>query len=206
MSIFALTRHRTILITALVTVLAGCASMPELSREEWLALHNKTYEDKTAEEVIAAAQEALETTDPRDMTFSHRRDGFLATRPFLYYFVIGAASGTDFYDLTVTELDEGGVRAELYMTRTDSVLAGTPTGGAGGGASVTTIPGNSNPIQSPAAYYAMWKRFDYFLGLEDQWYDCPRIKAAKEADESLWGHTDNVCGIGLSDEPPPPVN
>ena len=198
--------YRLMFVAMLIGFLGGCASLPELSREEWLAFHNKTYENVTTDEVIEAAEKALETTDPRDMTFSHRKDGFLATRPWLYYMVIGAASGTDFYDLTVTELDDGRVRAELYMTRSGSMMAATPNVGGAGGTSVTTIPGNSQPIESTAASYAMWKRFDYFLGLEDQWYDCPRIKALKDADPSIWGHTDNVCGIGLSDDPPPPVD
>ena len=74
-------------------VLVGCASNPELTREEWLDIHNETYPDANAEEVISAAEEVLRTADPNDMRFTHREDGFLATRPFLYYFVLAATTG-----------------------------------------------------------------------------------------------------------------
>ncbi|WP_159299822.1 hypothetical protein [Spiribacter sp. SSL99] len=181
-------------------VLVGCASNPELSREEWLDIHNHTYPDASAEEVISAAEEVLRTADPNDVTFTHREDGFLATRQFLYYFVLAATSGQDFYDLTATEREDGGVDVSLYMSRSESSLVGQPTGG--GGASVTTIPGNASPIQSPAAYFGFWRRIEYFLGQEDTWYTCDRIKAARESREDLWGHTDNICGIGFQDNLP----
>ena len=65
-----------------------------------------------------------------------------------------------------------------------------PTGGGGG--SVTTISGNATPIQSPAVYFGFWRRLEYFLGLEDTWCTCDRIKAARESRDDLSGHTDNT--------------
>ena len=192
---------RRLLTLGLVSlVLVGCASNPELTREEWLDIHNETYPNANAEEVISAAEEVLRTADPNDVRFTHREDGFLATRPFLYYFVLAATTGQDFYDLTVTEREAGGVDVSLYMSRSNSSMIGQPTGG--GGASVTTIPGNATPIQSPAAYFGFWRRLEYFLGSEDTWYTCDRIKAARESRDDLWGHTDNICGIGFQDNLP----
>lgn len=196
------TRQPALTLGFLSLILVGCAAKnPELTREEWLDIHNQTYEEASSEEVIAAAEEVLRTADPNDVTFTHREDGFLSTRPFLYYFVLAATSGQDFYDLSVEERDAGGVIASLYMSRSASTLAGQPTG-AGSGASVTTIPGNAAPVQSPASYFGFWKRVDYFLGLEDDWYTCDRIKEERESREDLWGHTDNICGIGFQDNLP----
>jgi hypothetical protein len=135
------------------------------------------------------------------VTFTHREDGFLATRSFLYYFVLAATVGQDFYDLSVEDRDSGGVSASLYMSRSASNLVGQPTG-SGSGASVTTIPGNASPVQSPSSYFGFWKRVDYFLGLEDVWYTCDRVKEARASREDLWGHTDNICGIGFQDNLP----
>lgn len=194
-----LTRIIAIGVTAFV--LSGCASVPELTRDEWMEFHERTYEDKSTDAVIEAAEAAFRATDPKDIKISHRRDGMMASRPWLIYMVLAAASGTDYYDFTVTETDDGNTRAELYMTRDSTSMYGAPTGG--GGAYAGTLPGNSTPVQSTASYLGMWARIDYFLGLEDEWYDCPKIKAVKEERSRIWGHTDNICGIGFPDEGPP---
>ena len=135
------------------------------------------------------------------MAFTHREDGFLAPRPFLYYFVLAATTGQGFYDLTVTDCEAGGLDVSLYMSRRNSSEVSQPRGGEG--ASVTTIPGNATPIQSPAAYLSFWRRLGYFLSLEDTWYICDKIKAVRESRDDLLGHTDNICGIGFHDNLPP---
>lgn len=59
-----------------LAMLTGCATLPELTREEYLALVNRTYEGTSIEEGLAAAERLFRLADPGDVEFQHFENGF----------------------------------------------------------------------------------------------------------------------------------
>ena len=95
-------KMRTITIGLALAMLAGCATLPELTREEHLALVNRTYEGVTSEEALAAAEKLFRLADPKQVQFQHFENGFRVHRRWLIYAVFSAVRGTDIWDVRTT--------------------------------------------------------------------------------------------------------
>ena len=179
----------------LLVFIGGCARMPELTRDEWLAVTTRTYEGATQDEAFAAVEQVFRLADPEDYRIQHTPDGLIAHRQWLVYFVIGAAVGTDIWTVTAKQ-DTTGVRVSAHVTTAANTLTAVaaPTTTGGTTASPVTIPGNAIPVQSTAIYDLFWARVGYLMGQRDTWMSCKT--ADKRSDEGItFGHTEPLCQI-----------
>ena len=194
-----------IIATAVVFVmLSGCAaSRPDLTREEYLALVNRTYEDTSAEEGLAAAERLFRLADPRQVKFQHFDNGFRVYRRWSVYMVIAAAFGTDIWDVRAAPSGQG-TKLTVHLSRTSSNITGVPTPTAAGDTSATVItsPGTGGvPVDSTAIYDLFWGRMDYLLGRRPEWMTCEEASARRK--EGLtYGPLDALCSVTTDDLAP----
>jgi hypothetical protein len=165
------------LLMIFVLALAGCAQQPPptVAEMDSALLANqqqatRVYANQTPMSVRKAAYQALELLDQSDMKFDVRTNELLATRRSLFYAILAASFGRDWYSfLTVAEGD--GTKATLGF---DSIFT----------ASVipVDIPESfkSNisvsAQQNPADYKLFHDRVEYLLGLRTDWVTCDQTK------------------------------
>ncbi|MFJ0446581.1 hypothetical protein WLU10_24370, partial [Bordetella bronchiseptica] len=69
-------------------LLVGCAAkQPQLTRSEYLKVTQRTYEGKSAEEVLNAAEKLFRLADGDDFKFFHDDDSMSASRSWIVYVV-----------------------------------------------------------------------------------------------------------------------
>ena len=171
-------------------MLTGCATLPELTREEYLALVNRTYEGTSIEEGLAAAERLFRLADPGDVEFQHFENGFRVYRPWLLYMVLAAAAGTDVWDVRAAPV-EGGTRLTVHLSRASSSIVPVP---ATSSATAITSPGPGLPFNSTAIYDLFWGRMDYLLGRRDAWMTCEEAKA-REKEGITYGLLEPLCSL-----------
>lgn len=190
------------ILVAMTLFLAACASQDiELSRDDQIRMAQRSYQNKTPEQVIKAAEIVLRQADPPDFTFFHTPSGFTAYRKWFETLLVASASGTDIWDFrasyepakktTIATVAIGGVASAV------SHIA--PNGSNGWG------PSAPNPEMKPAVYSIFWARVEYVLGLRDEWISC--AKAAVDPEYSrIPGDRLKLCSTfnmdGLTAPPP----
>lgn len=188
---------KRLLLLALPTlVLAGCATVPTpQTRDEWMAIHSRTYPGKTPEEVTAAAEKVLKLAD-HDFRFDYPPGQLIATRPWLVYAVIAAAMGTDYWKVETTPV-QGGTKAVVQISRAAGMVTPSPT--AYGDVSVMSSSMPGQPIQFAPPYEVFWHRVEHQLGLRQDWLSCDDYKHAKRSKAGL----EVLCSVNTDDKPPP---
>lgn len=192
---------RLALITLCIALLSGCAARrPELTRAEYLALVNRTYNGVKPEEALAAAEKLLRLADEDDTTFQHFESGFRAYRKWMLYLVISGSVGTDIWTVTAKAV-EGGTKVTAYLQISGgNVFAPMATGV--GGTSVVTLPGEAGtPINSTAMYDLFWARMDFLLGRQDRWMTCEEA-IARVRKGVTYGFPEGMCGLTVDDRKP----
>lgn len=187
-----------------VAIVSGCAttSMGPSSREDWDSTHVRTYENVTPRQVQDAAEQILKLAD-KDFTFEYPDSGLIATRKWMFYVVISASSGTDYW--TVETKPEGAAtRVVVRVTRAASTIMASPVIGGQGVASMASgTPGF--PLEQRALYKLFWDRMDYFLGKNPVWTTCDSFKERIKVEFPRgWdrGAMDTLCAINTDDRLP----
>ena len=184
----------SVLAVLAAVCLAGCAGQHrQLSREEWLSTTARIYSDVDKETVVGAAERLLRLADGQDFKIQHTEDGLLASRNWMSYVVIAAATGTDYWRLTVTPLPEG-TKATIQVSMQGSAITPMMTAGPGAGTgwTATSGPMTGAVIDGPLLYDIFWARMDYLLGKKTAWMTCADADALRAAGTS-WGNDDPLC-------------
>jgi hypothetical protein len=188
-------RILTPVLLSSVFLLQACASRPEMTREQWLETTSHNYPNHTKEELISAAEEVLRLADKTDMRFAHNREGFMATRNWVVYMVLAATSGVDYWKIETREESEGASIDISVSTAYNTYAASPVVNGSGGNVTTLGMPGT--PVDGNALYELFWERFDFILGLNDNWVQCSEEREFKKQ-RNLWGLTDPLCN-GMSE-------
>jgi hypothetical protein len=184
--------RRTAFVFLLATLLAGCAAQPKpLSREEFLAATTRTYEGKSKEQVIAAAERVLKLADGDDFAFAHNERGFDAVREWSAFALIIFMTGRDYWTFHVAEQPEG-IKASVQVSVFAEGLTPTPTTAGGWVATSSPVAGTGRPVDGPALYELFWTRMDHLLGLRERWMDCKEADALRDAG-TTWGNNSPLC-------------
>ncbi|MGH7310067.1 MAG: hypothetical protein ACREK6_15385 [Candidatus Rokuibacteriota bacterium] len=143
-----------------VLALAGCATAPrpQLSREQWMALKTKDYQDVTPARAYQAAEQLLRLADPEDVTVTYDAEGRLqAVRTWRMW--------TGFFLFTQYGADTWRVRAEPVGTGA-RVMVSVSRAGETGAQPLTGLD------DDPALYDLWWARMEYLLGRATTWLTC----------------------------------
>ncbi len=194
-------RTKTKLTTlAIGALLAGCAQVPQLTREQQLATHVRTYNDVSREEVIAAAERVLRLADEDDFRFSHHPEGFQAVRTWSVYLVLAASFGRDYWSVTTRE-GPNGVDVTAQVNTGAQAVTPQPTT-APGVWTATTGPMAGSPVQGTALYDLFWARMDYMLFKRNDWMPC-NTAHDRVAAGSVFGNVEPLCnGFNVDDYTP----
>lgn len=192
--------QRIVFIAILLAFMSGCAApRPQMSRTEWLAMTQRDYVGVTKDQALEAAEKLLRLADGDDFQITHTEEGLSATRNWLAYLVIAAASGTDFWAIKATPIKEG-VRVSMQVNTQSQAVS--PMATTGNNWTATTMPMSGSPVTGTAIYDVFWARLDYLLGKTTQWMTC------ETADERVskkitWGNNEALCnGFNMKDENP----
>lgn len=196
-------RATIIMLVAVFTV--GCATTPppEMTRQEYLALVNRTYDGASAEEVLAATEKLFRLADPDDVKFQHFDNGLRVHRPWMIYVVLAATVGTDVWDVRVAPT-QGGTRITVHLSTTTGSITGAPMTTSGGHTytqAITTPPAGGIPVSSTAVYDLFWARLDYLLGRRDDWMTCEEV-TARVKKGFVYGSTEALCSVTTDDLAP----
>jgi len=158
-------------LVAAVVLIGGCATTPDpMDRDEFLNTTVRHYKNVSIDEFFRAAENLFLLLDPNDVEFSYPdRNSMIVSRSWLQYMVIAAASGKNTYRIRV-ESNNGGIKAQIYISHDGSGIAAHPTGS--GGASAFSTPGAKEGVNTPAVYDLFWARMDYLLEESDYWPTC----------------------------------
>lgn len=192
---------RGMFLLAVAFVIQGCAvETPTMTREEWLAVSSRTYENVTKDEALAATETILDLADGDDFNISHSQDGLYASRNWVVYLLIGGASGTDYWKVDAIEVAEG-VRVSLQVNTQAQAIVPMATTGGDWTATTTGLAGS--PVNGTAIYDVFWSRMDYLLGKSEEWMDCEEAKA-RVREGLTWGDNDPLCSpFSVKDNLPP---
>ena len=173
---------------------------PTLTREEWLAVTSRTYENVTKDEALAATETLFDLADGDDFQISHAQDGLYASRNWVVYLIIGGATGTDYWKVDAIEVPDGVQVSVQVNTQTQAIV---PMATTGGDWTATTTGLAGSPVNGTAIYDVFWGRMDYLLGRSDEWMDCETAK--RRVQEGLtWGINDALCSpFSVKDNLPP---
>ena len=193
-----------IIVVVLTVTLTGCATQhPELTRQEYLALVNRSYEGAGTEEILAAAEKLFRLADPDDVKFQHFENGFRMYRRWMIYAILAVSMGTDIWDVRVMPA-EGGVRVTVHLSGTSGAVTGAPVMTSGGDTSITalTTPAAGGfPVTSTAIYDLFWARLVYLLGRRDEWMTCQEASARVKTGIT-YGRMDALCSVTTDDLTP----
>jgi len=179
--------------------MVGCAAPKQLSRDEWLTVTTRHYASVTKEEVLLAAEKLFGLADGNDFQFFHAEEGLMATRNWLVYMVLAAASGTDYWKIQVATSNNG---VDVTAQVNTSAQGVTPMPTTGGAWTATTMPMAGSPVQGTAIYDVFWARLDYLLGKRTDWMTCK--EANKRVGEKItWGDNSALCNsFNVADKSP----
>jgi hypothetical protein len=190
--------------------LSGCMAK-KLTREQYLAIDRasreamtKTYTGFTKEQIIKAAQKALNYSDDDIKFMQHREDGFIADRDYLLYLVITYVNIVDRWDISVKESIDNQtiVNVVSWKSKGDTYYASPIS------FSVETTLSGSTP--SKDIYYVsapLCKLFydilDFFLGLRDTWEPCNNKNDQNNyiKSEGLGSDQDPLCFLADDHDP-----
>lgn len=192
---------RKLIVLLLLAMMTGCSATPhkQLSREEWLDVYSQDYAGVTKEQVINAAENLFRLADGNDFSIIHTEDGVYATRNWLVYMVLAAASGTDYWKLTVAPTDNG-VRATVRVNTQSQSIVPMPT--TSDAMTAGTTPMSGRPVEGTAVYDLFWNRMDYLLGKSPTWMTCKMAKEKIEKGE-VWGTIEPLCNaFNVKDDQP----
>lgn len=181
---------RRIAIFVLSSILAGCAAQrPQMTRDEYLQMTQRTYEGKTPDDVFRAAERLFRLADGDDFQFFHDANSITASRPWLVYIVLAATTGSDTWRVTAVPT-EAGVKVAASLNTTMGSILPVPT--TGGDMSVSGMPAGGGNVAGTAIYDVFWARMDYLLGASAAWMTCEeadnRVKAG-----ITWGSNEALC-------------
>ena len=187
---------KKLVISTLALMLAGCAvSRPDVSREAWKI---RSYEGIEKQAIVLAAREVIRLSDPDEIQFESKPDGFAAVRNQISYFVLESGRDVFLFEFAVRQTDSGietRIDIQESIKRSDFTTLGLPVTKQG-------RPENSY------AYDLFYSRLEYILGLNDRWYTCQaamgKISADSKDAEELGLAV--FCGRFVSDLLPPPVS
>lgn len=175
----------------LLTVLAGCMSRPQMTRDEYLAMTTRTFPGLSVEEVARVVEASLNFSLPGQFAYTHSEGGMQAvnTNPF------GASAWT--VQLLQTP---AGARAQVALSA-PGAAGPVPVFGGGGMVAVGLAPTGMVPVTGTASYELFWSRVEYMAGTRKDWMTC------KDANERLlvgvmWGPIFALCGSRLMDPVP----
>lgn len=163
---------RIVVLAFLLSVLAGCVTTENWTREQAEAVTTRNFEGVSKEQVIEAAELALRKSDPEDFRFTYHDDGFLAQRK-TFIFLLVSASNTTWNFAFVADERGGSVHTRLNISSDSTQQASTivPTlGPAGVNTSTSVVAGE--PWQNPEVYRLFYERLEYFLGRRETWPKC----------------------------------
>lgn len=183
---------------AIALVLAGCAAPPQLTREQWLSMTNRTYTGVSKEQALAAAERLFVLADGDDFKFTHSDDGLVATRAWSIFMLLAATVGTDTWQVKARPTTDGvQVSASVYTHDQAVGMLMAP-----GGAVPLTSAQVGYPVQGTAIYDVFWARMDYLLGRRADWMDCNKANARVDS-KIVIGPNNALCSsINTKDSRP----
>lgn len=178
----------------IVLTLSGCATKPtQLSRDEWISTTTRVYRDHSKEDVIRAGERLLRLAGGDGFQIQHSEEGLYATRNWLVYIVIAAATGVDYWKLLVTQTPDG-AKASLQVSTQAQPIAPMLTAGPekGTGWTAMTGPMAGSPVNGTALYDLFWSRIDYLLGKRKDWMTCAESDKRVKS-KTVWGTNEALC-------------
>lgn len=181
---------RGLMAAVMVLMLAGCAVQPpQMTRDEYLQVTQRTYEGKTPDDIYRAAEKLFVLSDGQDFKFFHTEDSMVASRPWSVYLVLAASMGVDTWTIRAREVDSGTKVSAALNTSMGSILPIPTTSGdmtAGG------MPSMAGNVPGTAIYDIFWSRMDYLLGKTDKWMTCKEADARVKS-KVKWGTNEALC-------------
>lgn len=192
---------RLIVIVLLSVMLSSCVSArPPLSRDEWLRMTTRTYDNITKEQILAAAERVLRLADGNDFMVAHSDEGFVASRNWSVYLVLAASFGTDVWQLRAAEYGPAGTKVSVSVSTQVGAVGGVAAGP--GAAAPMTTPAAGGAVNGPAVYEVFWARMDYLLGRSPVWMDC-RAANHQVSTGVVWGDNSALCNsFNIKDDVP----
>lgn len=188
-------------LLCLTLLLGGCLGAGEriASHADWDRETARLYPGETRQRLIAAAETILNHSDPGDITFDYRGNGFSARRRYFLYAAIASVDGEDRWSFGVAE---GAEAARARVTLVDS-------------ASLQGLGVSDRwraPHRATGSYRLFFARLDYMLGKRADWVDCASAPKALRLDPERPGidglcsltHQGREAGPPRSLGPPPP--
>jgi len=177
----------------LAAAAAGCAAPGrQLTSDEWATVTSRTYTGVAREEILDAAEKLFRLADGDDFAIDRAGDGMTATRSWLAYTALTAASGSDTWKFDVQPVGAG-------YTATVQVSTRVQPSGVGPGPSGT--PAADLPVDG-TALDLFWSRMDYLLGMRPDWMDC-RMADERQRQGAVWGSTEALCNsFNMKDQKP----
>jgi hypothetical protein len=174
----------------------GCAlpkkpmTMEEVKaeRERQLSMISRVYPNKSPQEILVAAGQVFALADD-DYTVTHSPAAVRASRPWLLYFVLAAAMGTDSWLISTEQLPEGTKVMAQHTVSMGSILP-VPTTGGDMSATGVNSPGALPMSTNSGLYQLFYARLDYFLGLRPDWLTCDDAEKVFPN-----GHFDALCMV-----------
>lgn len=172
-------------------LLVGCAAPhPQLTRDEYLKITQRTYEGASANEVFSAAEKLLRLADGDDFRFFHDDYSMSATRSWSIYLVLAATMGTDTWNIRAKDLEGGSVRVSAAINTSSGSVLPMPT--TGGDMSAGSTPGMGGNVPGTAIYDVFWARMDYLLGKSEKWMTCEESDR-RISTGAVWGPNEALC-------------
>lgn len=174
--------------------LTGCASAPQLSRDEWFSM-TTSYVEAEPEKVVKAAERVLQLADETDTRFQHAKNGFSATRQATTFVLVAVVD--DYFHWQVAVEPEGsGSRITAQVGHSASSIMAAPVA-PGVLAPLTTGQPVGNPVQDAKLYELFFKRVQHIAAGKGPWLSCEAFGASKLGMTAL-----ALCGVGSEDRRP----
>lgn len=195
-------------IAAISVLLTACATPPpQLTRQEWLDMPQRTFKDTTVDKVLETSEKVLRLADPSDVQIHHLPNKMVGSRKYLIYAVLAASFGSYNFDVTAVQKDTD-VITQLYVGSSAQSIIPTATmtpgvqGGWGGvGATASTGPVNVGaPFSDKEVYSLFFMRMESLL-YNKPWITCEHAKNAifKNAPGRVF---EPLCLLADDNEPP----
>lgn len=184
-----------------MTLLSGCLpKCPRMTRAEYLETTTRVYKNSDKEEVFAAIEKLFILADGNDFKFTYTEDGMQAMRNWSIFLIFAAGFGTDYWNINVQDVENGGVRVSTRVATQSQSMAPTPT--TGGNYSAGTTPLMGSPLEGTSIYDLFYARLDYLLGVRSEWMSCDDSDKRK-SNGVTWGLNDALCNsFNMKDNTP----
>ena len=172
----------------------GCVSRSPIVQDEWQQMvkaehldendsfHSntqRTYTDKSTEEVLEASREIFMLMDKKDMKIEETEVSISAMRDWFLWALMVSMNGYDYWNVTALPSEENSSDTLVTIAQASEKMGqmagfGAPVGNNGitamiGGGGFST---NAKLYTDEAAYQLFWSRLEYLLGLSDKWIGC----------------------------------